>query len=149
MPDSFGPIPLGVPVEQAAAALGDHIPANFSISDECAQGRALSMPIGTSLMIIRDSVTAPARVDRVDIDSVGIKTREGAGVGDSEQQVLSLYEGRIRVEPHKYTGPVGHYLTVTSPRDSSFLIIFETDGAKVLSIRAGRKPAVQYVEGCA
>ena len=148
LPDSFGPVPLGVPIEVAAEALGSPITVDFSVSDGCAQTRAAMMPNGTSLMVIRDSAGAAPRVERVDVDSAGIKTREGAGVGDSEQQVLTLYEGRVRVEPHKYTGPVGHYLTVTSPRDSAFMIIFETDGSKVLTFRAGRRPAVQFVEGC-
>ena len=149
VPDSFGPVPLGVPLAQAAAALRDSIPLDFSMSDECAQVRTPSMPTGTSLMIIRDSVGAPAGVERADIDTLGIRTREGVGVGDSEEHVLSVYAGRVRVQPHKYTGPEGHYLVVTSPRDSAFAIIFETDGKRVLRYRAGRRPAVEYVEGCA
>ena len=148
LPDSFGPVPLGVPVVRAAGALGDSLAPDFSASDACSQTRTASMPPGTRLMILRDSVGAPAMVERVDVDSTGVHTREGAGVGDSEAKVIGLYSGRIRVGPHKYTGPAGHYLTVTSPRDSAFLIIFETDGQKVLRFHAGRRPAVQLVEGC-
>jgi hypothetical protein len=147
LPDSFGPIPLGVPVDLAARALGDSIPVDFSISDQCSQKRAPSLPAGTSLMVIRDSTGTT--VERVDVDTAGIRTREGATVGDTEESVVALYAGRVKVQPHKYTGPEGHYVVVTSPRDTSFLIIFETDGKQVLRYRAGRRPAVEYVEGCA
>jgi hypothetical protein len=67
----------------------------------------------------------------------------------TETQVRALYPGRIRTEPHKYTGPEGHYL-LCEPReasDSSYRLIFETDGQRVLNYRAGLRPAVQYVEG--
>lgn len=105
------------------------------------------MPAGTSLMVLRDSAGALLRVDRVDIDSAGTLTREGAGVGDGEARVDSLYGKRLQVQPHKYT-PEGHYLIVTSERDSTFRIVFETDGQHVTRYRAGRRPAVDFVERC-
>ena len=77
-----------------------------------------------------------------------MRTREGAAVGDAEEKVLSLYGARARVEPHKYTGPVGHYIVVASPGDSNFRMVFETDGQRVLRFRAGRRPAVDFVERC-
>lgn len=54
----------------------------------------------------------------------------------------------LRVEPHEYLGPAGHYLVITQPGDTVDQIIFETDGKRVLNFRAGRLPAVAYVEGC-
>jgi hypothetical protein len=77
-----------------------------------------------------------------------VRTSEGAGVGDTEASVLARYEGRVRVEPHKYAGPTGHYLVVAAPPDTSHLIIFETDEGTVVTYRAGRTPEVRYVEGC-
>lgn len=61
---------------------------------------------------------------------------------------MSLYPGQVTVQPHAYTD--GHYLVVTPPAaaDSSFRIVFETDGQKVLRYRSGLVPAVEYVEGC-
>jgi hypothetical protein len=70
-------------------------------------------------------------------------------VGDAEASVVKRYEGRVRTTPHKYTGPVGHYLTVTAPPDSAHAIVFETDGSRVVNYRAGRRSAVALVEGCA
>ena len=106
------------------------------------------MPRGTRLMILRDSASAPLHVERAEVDSAGVLTAEGAGVGDPESRVLEMYSGRILVQPHKYTGPVGHYLIVASPRDSMYRIVFETDGQRVVRFRAGHRPAVDFVEGC-
>jgi hypothetical protein len=94
-------------------------------------------------MIIDDTVA------RVEVDSAGILTAEGAGVGDTESSIILLYQGRVEVQPHKYTGPTGHYLVVTPPGDTLHKLIFETDGERILNYRAGRIPAVQAVEGCA
>ena len=94
-------------------------------------------------MIENDSVA------RFDVQNSAIRTRDGAGVGDLEADVLRRYAGRITVSPHGYTGPDGHYLTVTPPGDTLHRIIFETDGQKVVHIRAGKRPAVDYIEGCA
>ncbi|MGQ0538137.1 MAG: hypothetical protein ACT4R6_04255 [Gemmatimonadaceae bacterium] len=50
--------------------------------------------------------------------------------------------------PHKYTGPTGHYVIVQTTGDTLHRLIFETDGSRVVRFRAGRSPAVDYVEGC-
>jgi hypothetical protein len=147
LPDSFGPVPLGVPVEQATRALDDAPQVGFTAAETCTMVRAESMPAGSSLMVLRDTAGALIRVDRVDIDSAGTLTREGAGVGDSESRIDSLYGSRLQVQPHKYT-PEGHYLIVPSERDSAFRIVFETDGQHVTRFHAGRRPAVDFVERC-
>jgi hypothetical protein len=147
-PDSFGRIPLGAPLATAAAALGDSIPAQSGKSESCRFATTPSMPPGTSLMLLRDSAASPIRVERVDVDSAGVRTRDGIGVGDTEQRALDVYRGRIRVERHKYTGPTGHNLVVTDTRDTIFQIVFETDGIHILRFHAGRLPAVGFVERC-
>ncbi len=55
----------------------------------------------------------------------------------------------MRDEPHHYEGPEGRYRIVELPGDSLHRIVFETDGRRVTSYRAGRRPAVDHVEGCA
>jgi hypothetical protein len=99
-------------------------------------------PGGVSVMIER------GRIARVDIDSATVATAAGARVGDSEERIQQLYAGRVTVGPHKYTD--GHYLTVvpTDPADSAFRLIFETANGRVVRYRAGRRPAVEYVERC-
>jgi hypothetical protein len=145
--ERFGPIPLGAPVAEAAAALGDSIPIDFAQAEDCRRVSPTALPRGTSLMILRDSAGAPPRVERVDVDTTGILTEEGAGVGDTEGRIQELYGERVRLEPHKYTTGA-HYLVVTPPQDSLHRIVFETDGSVVVRYRAGRRPGVDFVEGC-
>ncbi len=85
---------------------------------------------------------------RIDVRDSTAATREGARVGDSEARIKSLYGSAVRVEPHKYTGPMGHYLIVTPAGDTTRLIVFETDGQRVTTFRVGKRPQVEYVEGC-
>jgi len=98
-------------------------------------------------MITRDSASAPTNVERVDVDSAGVLTREGLGVGDTEARVREVYGDKARVEPHKYV-PQGHNIVVTDSRDTLHRIVFETDGQRVVRFRAGRRPAVDLVERC-
>lgn len=142
-PEGVGLVRVGSTLAQLNAAIGETIRPVFDVNDQCASVHPAQLPAGVTVMIDADTVA------RIDVDTTGVLTAEGAGVGDAEAKVLELYAGRISVEPHKYTGPEGHYLVVRFPADSMVRLIFETDGKKVLSYRAGRRPAVEYVEGCA
>ncbi|HEU4563307.1 MAG TPA: alpha/beta fold hydrolase [Gemmatimonadaceae bacterium] len=142
-PDGIGPVRVGVPLEALGATLGETVRAAYRDFESCDYVRPAALPPGVSLMVLSDTVA------RVDVDSAGVRTAEGVQVGDSEAHVLDVYRGRVRVEPHKYTGPEGHYLVVSPPGDTLHRIIFETDGQRVTTYRAGRRPAVELVEGCA
>jgi len=98
-------------------------------------------------LITRDSVGAPPWLERVDVDSAGVRTAEGITVGDAEAQVRRLYGARVHVTPHKYDKR-GHYLTVDATGDTLHRIIFETNGRRVTHFRAGRRPAIDNVEVC-
>ena len=90
------------------------------------------------------------RVVRVDVTKVGIRTASGAGVGDTENKIKQSYPGRITIEAHHYLPEKGHYLDY-SPKDTverKYGIVFETDGEKVTSFRAGTQAAIALVEGC-
>jgi|SRR5215471_4747075 len=86
------------------------------------------------------------RVARTDVGGHDFATASGARVGDSEARVLSLYKGRVTVGPHTYVEK-GHYLIVES-KDGKSLLVFETDGSRVTSYRAGRAPEAGFIEGC-
>ena len=88
------------------------------------------------------------RVMRVDVTSAGIATSQGAQVGDSEARIRNLYGALVSESPHKYTA--GKYLTVTplAASDSSFRLIFEIGDGRVTRYRSGKRPQVEYVEGC-
>lgn len=71
-------------------------------------------------------------------------TRSGIRVGDSERKVYKTYPGEIVTSPHKYVQG-GHYLKIL---DGNRKVVFETDGREVTEISTGRKPEIDYVEGC-
>ena len=138
-PDGIGPLRVGVTLAEVTRSLGEPLSV---VNEECDHVNPTRMPEGILLMIIEDTLV------RVQIDSAGVRTVEGAQVGDSESRILELYGARARIEPHKYTYPDGHYVVVTPPGDTLHRIIFETLKGRVTTYRSGRVPAVQYVEGC-
>jgi hypothetical protein len=142
-PGGIGPIRIGWSIGELNAATGEQLRPTYQISDECDYLRPARLPAGVNLMVVKDTVI------RVDVDTAGVLTGEGAGIGDTEARIIAMYPGQVEVQPHKYTGPEGHYLVVTVPSDTLLRIIFETDGRIVTRYRAGRRPAVEYVEGCA
>ena len=142
-PEGVGPVRIGATIAQVNAALGEQLKPAYDVNPECDYIDPATLPPGIALMVERDTIV------RIDVDTAGIATAEGAVVGDTETRVLDLYKGRVEVQPHKYTGPVGHYLRVTWPADTLHLLIFETDGERVVSYHTGVRPAVDYVEGCA
>lgn len=141
-PLAVGPVRIGMTSGEARLAL--HV-ARRDSSQSALDCHYLNMDgalLPLAVMVERDTVV------RVDVKDTGIATAAGGRVGDTEAQVLTLYPGHVQVQPHKYL-PSGHYLVVTVPGDTSRQLIFETDGSRVLNYRAGRLPAVAYVEGCA
>ncbi|MEO6877242.1 MAG: hypothetical protein ABI205_02095, partial [Gemmatimonadaceae bacterium] len=141
--NGYGTVHIGASAAQLASALGTKVPASHSADERSCRYVVLSvLPSGMRVMLVNDSVA------RIDIGAAGPRTAEGAGIGDAESKVVSLYGARALVRPNKYTGPVGHDIVVNAPGDSTHRVIFETDGKKVLRFHAGRQPAVDYVEGC-
>jgi hypothetical protein len=100
-------------------------------------------PPGVSFMVVRDTVA------RIDVDSAGVLTDTGIGVGDSTSRVRAAYGPEVITTPHKYVAG-GEYQTVRSrsPTDSSFRIVFESENGRVTRYRAGRVPEVEWVERC-
>jgi hypothetical protein len=127
-------------LEEARAALGSELtePAD----SQCAYVTPEDGSAALRIMVV------DGRVARVEVHDRTVATATGARVGDSEARVESLYAGRVKVTPHKYTD--GHYLTVmpATPADSQFRLVFETDSGRVTTFRAGLLPMVGWVEGC-
>ena len=140
-----GPIRYGMSLSEAARALGEKLNvAPTEPGSGCDYVHAPAAPEGLDFMVI-DSV-----IERADVFRGDATTLSGAHIGSTEDEVKALYRGRIEVQEHPYTGPEGHYLVYVprDPADSAFRMIFETDGHKVTAYRAGRRPAVQLIEGC-
>lgn len=134
----FGPVKTGMTVKQASKALKlKMFTTDGDPPSGCRYFRAGRRLPNISFMVLEGGVA------RVDTTIRTYRTAEGARVGDTEAQIKRLYRGRLKIEPHKYID--GYYLIVG---DAKSAIIFETDGKKVLVIRAGRYPEVEWVEGC-
>lgn len=140
--NSIGPIKVGMSVEEAEKAAGIKLTQPYS--KECSYVR----PEGSDydlLFIVIDN-----RIARIDVrEESRITTARGIGIGDAEEQIKSLYPGQLKVTPHKYD-PRGEYLTFV-PKNSSeanYRIVFETKRNRVTSVRAGKLPEVEWVEGC-
>lgn len=136
----IGPLRAGMTFADAKQALGGALIAPADTAG-CHYATWRGGPRGVRVMIDE------GRVARVDIDSAGVATAAGARVGDSEERIQHLYAGRVKTTPHKYDEG-GHSLTVNAADHSSFAIVFETSQGAVTRYRAGRRPAVEYVEGC-
>ena len=139
----IGGLRAGMTVKEARAAVPGFETAEGADSVGCDYASVPGLPRGVSVMV-EDGV-----VGRVDVLEGTVATSAGARIGDTEATIKKLYAGLVTVSPHKYTD--GHYLTVVPKlqADSAFRIVFETDGARVLQYRGGRRPQVEYVEGCA
>jgi hypothetical protein len=139
----LGPVRVGMTLAEATAAAGIPVVASADTA-ECTYATAQGGPEGVNFMVV------DRKIARIDVRGASpVKTRSGAGVGDTEAQVQALYPP-LEVSDHKYV-PGGHYLTFVpdDPADADFRLIFETDASsKVTAIRSGRLPEVAYVEGC-
>jgi hypothetical protein len=136
--DSFGPIRVGMSVAEAQRAAGVELTGNLSLP-RCAMLYLATDP-AVQLMIEHGQVT------RIDVTDGRHPTVLGIRVGDTEARAQATYGGKLEVTPHKYDGR-GHYLTLRSP-DKKSAMIFETDGERIVRMRAGVVPSVEYVERC-
>lgn len=145
--EGFGAVQVNMSVEAAEKALGQPLIAPYGKPEESSGSTCYYLKPeqgveGLEFMVIDEQIA------RVDVTGNQVLTQAGAKVGDSEDQIQSLYPD-IKITPHKYQSS-GHYMSVT-PQDSAqsnYRLIFETDGVQVTSIRAGRLPEVEWVERC-
>ena len=135
-----GPLRYGMSMDEVERSMGlEHLDTSTRGSGWCEDR---SVPLGQG-----DTVAAmfvDSRLVRVDVLEGDRQTVEGARIGDSEARIRELYGAAVAVSAHRYID--GHYLTVAG-RDSTAMV-FETDGRKVLSYRAGLLPEVSWIEGC-
>ena len=139
--DGIGPVKIGMSLSELNAALHE----SFSMPEDkderaCFYVEHAKHP-GVAFMIQEGYVT------RIDVDQPGIVTTEGMKVGDSESRAIQVYGSKLKVEPHHYTAPAGHYLTVLS-NNERYGIRFETDEGKIVRFYAGQRQAIALVEGC-
>ncbi len=117
-------------------------PSSSASKEECEYLDAGVLPVKLFFMLHSDTLV------RIDVRDSTVATAEGARIGDTEGRIRTIYGEKVQVEPHKYTGPEGHYLIVAPTGGRNRMIVFETDGDHVTTYRVGREPEVRYVEGC-
>ena len=142
---SFGAVKIGMTLAELQAAIGQ-LGDTTKLKRECdivSASDPFKMPAGVSITQVN------GRVARIDIENDSVGTDKGIRVGDTEAKVKQMYGANVVVEPHKYID--GHYLEVRFGADSATAkgIVFETDGKKVTTFRAGYWEPVRWVEGCA
>src|SRR5687768_14677444 len=92
-PSGIGPVRVGMRANDLSSVAGT---VGTVPPGECAYVRPDSLPAGVSVMLVRGEVA------RVDVDSAGVHTAEGASVGDPASRLEELYAGRTTTTPHKY-----------------------------------------------
>lgn len=138
--DGAGPIKIGMSLSQLNTVLKEKFTMLASKDEQACFYETPKEP-DVPFMIIK------GRLARIDVQSPNVPTSTGIRVGDSEAHVLKVYGQQLKVEPHAYTAPEGHYLTKKSSH-GRYGIRFETDGKKITMFYAGRFDAIQYIEGC-
>ena len=144
--DGVGRLRAGMRIPEALAALGGTIDTSGGTmpGSICSYARFSALPVGTAVMLWADTIV------RVDVDSVGLRTRWGTGVGSTAAEIRQRHASQeVRQEPHPYSSPTWHYIVVDPPGDTVHRIILETnEQQRVDSYRVGFRRAVDLVEGC-
>lgn len=148
--DGIGPIGVGMTVDEASRSAGVRLVNRGGGRDEyfCSYFDLQTGPKGISFMVTKGRI---ARVDN--FSNKRITTIKGAKIGDTEEQIISLYPGQIQVTRHPYSSRPpynGKYLTFVpkDAADKNYRIIFETSKNRVERFRSGKIPEVEAIEGC-
>lgn len=128
---------VGMTVAEASKALGVRLIREGDESEGCFYVKPEG---GVGLFFMVNDGT----IARFDIGSNSVQYEGWIRVGDSEAKLRSAFGERLIVEPHAYDEQ-GKYFKVTR---GGFGVVFETDGKSITSIRSGRSPEFEYVEGC-
>lgn len=144
--NGIGSIRVGMTVDEASRAAGVRLIKSYEPLNEefCSYFKPQAGLTGISFMVTK------GRIVRVDISNERVTTIKGAKIGDTEEQIFSLYPGQIRVIKNPLSGR-GNNMTFV-PRDaadSNYRLIFQTGNDKrVKYLRSGQLPQVEYIEGC-
>ncbi len=84
---------------------------------------------------------------RVETRDPRYATVSGVRVGDDVKKAQRTYGKRLKVMPHPYFAR-GQTLAVYSP-DGKFALVMESnDAGRIIMLRGGMVPAVEFLEGC-
>ena len=144
--DRFGfygltPAAAGQTVKEAERALGAPLLVPAAQQGRRCQVRSSSAQPGVQVVVDNGVIT------RMDTRDRRWSTVRGLRVGDSEARARQLYGKRLQVSPHPYFER-GHRLAVLSA-DRKYALVMESDDAgRIVTLRGGRLPMVEALEGC-
>ena len=138
---SVGPLRIGMSVAEASAALREQlaVPPSDSLCG-WSDVKPSNSPPGLWLTVSRDTIV------RIDVDSPGVPTVDGLQVGSNIDDILQKYDTLVTREIMLDGEP--KFTIASKEPERAFLIVFRTDGARVIQITTGRRRAAQ-VEECA
>jgi len=141
--NGLGSIRLGMTVDQAQRRTGQRIENNLFTPGDISCGIAQLFPksLGVNMQ------TTNLHIWVINVSDRAIATRSGIHVGDTVSDLRRAYGSRLHSGPNKYIPKARDYW-VTFPRNRK-LKFFTNPGRKITQISSGRKPEVDYVEGCA
>jgi hypothetical protein len=144
--DRFGvyglaPAAAGQTVAEAERALGARLVAGASdAARPCHLRRSRAQP-GVDVVVNRGLIV------RMETRDPRWATLRGLRVGDSEAKARQIYGKRLTVVPHPYFAR-GHLLSVRAADGQHALVMESNDQGRIVTLRGGRLPAVEYLEGC-
>jgi hypothetical protein len=144
--DRFGfygltPAAAGQTVKEAERALGAPLLVPPAQKGRRCQVRTSSAQPGVQYVVDKGVIT------RIDTRDKRWSTVRGLRVGDSKERARELYGKRLIVSPHPYFER-GHRLSVVSA-DGKYALVMESDDAgRIITMRGGRLPMVEALEGC-
>jgi hypothetical protein len=139
----LAPVQAGQTLQEVEAALGAPLlpprPPPKDIAS-CHLRSSAAQP-GVAFVVDQGVVT------RMETRDARYLTVSGLRVGDEVQKVRQVYGSRLSVRPHAYFER-GLVLAVYSP-DRQFALVMESnDAGRIVTLRGGRVPAVEFLEGC-
>ncbi|MCB0881778.1 MAG: hypothetical protein KDC33_06120 [Thermoleophilia bacterium] len=141
--NGLGPVTIGMTLAQAQRASGIRFRAPTGDVPSCRYAISRDPRLGLALMVARQN-----RVVRLDLMRPRYATAKGIRVGSTQKAVVTAYPTAV-VTRHKYLARGKEIWVGARPMArTGRAMVFETNGARVTNIRAGKLPQVGYVEGC-
>jgi hypothetical protein len=139
----LGPVRVGMTRDEVEAVVGHRIPWQDNVSPGCATSRLAPGVWG----LFTEGRVASVNVTRYGTRgqrSADYRTRAGVGVGMAQRKIRAVYGSAAKRSPHAYVD--GYYFKITR---GNRRIVFATDKGVITDIAGGRRPEVDYIEGCA
>lgn len=133
-----GPIKIGMTIPQARLASGRNITVRSEVHPGCGHDTVHPLRYGIS------TLTRHGRIAVLYINKRSLATRSGVRVGDSVAKLRRVYGNQLKARRNIYG------TRIYEIRDGNREVQFSTyNGRLIHQIATGRKPEVDWPEGCA